>query len=477
VRARNRPAPPTARKEIVIYDVQSVTASAKLTAFWGADYLLLGRFDGRWMITHVLWQNAPRAMAEAGGGQPASPVNPVNLFLVAISERGGRLTAGSPVKLTRDQGRNTQPSFTPDGRAIVFSAQREGANGQSDVYRIDLATRAETRLTTTAENENSPVLTPSGELLAIRWNPPTLFRELGLWAYDGNGTPVRGILPGPDTVGYFAPLPNGVFALVRPTTRFTVAIFDPRTGRTDDIEGPVASLPPQRFPGSSITISYVRTDSSGRHMLRRLDVVSRQARSLGPTLIGRTAHAWTPGKTALMAKGNVLYARARGEDARWREVARFDAPDMQNLAAYVVSSDGRWLVMTSTLKVPLHVALRDTLEAGRPAAAVVAYARQLRASQSFGSFEVSEGGLGALGAFWLARGKAADAGELFSLQTELFPASYRAYAGLGDARRAAGDSTAARVHYRKSLELNPRANESDREEAAKVEKALGALGN
>jgi hypothetical protein len=32
------------------------TASAKLTAQWGIDYLLLARYDGRWMITHVLWQ-------------------------------------------------------------------------------------------------------------------------------------------------------------------------------------------------------------------------------------------------------------------------------------------------------------------------------------------------------------------------------------------------------------------------------------
>jgi hypothetical protein len=36
------------------------TASAKLTASWGIDYLLLAKYDGRWMITHVLWQTPPR---------------------------------------------------------------------------------------------------------------------------------------------------------------------------------------------------------------------------------------------------------------------------------------------------------------------------------------------------------------------------------------------------------------------------------
>lgn len=59
VRERKRFAPPTAPKEITIYEVTDQTASAKLTASWGIDYLLLGRFDGRWMISHVLWQTPP----------------------------------------------------------------------------------------------------------------------------------------------------------------------------------------------------------------------------------------------------------------------------------------------------------------------------------------------------------------------------------------------------------------------------------
>jgi hypothetical protein len=60
VRANNRFAPATAPKQIEIYDVLDQTASAKLTASWGVDYLLLAKFDGKWMITHVLWQTPPK---------------------------------------------------------------------------------------------------------------------------------------------------------------------------------------------------------------------------------------------------------------------------------------------------------------------------------------------------------------------------------------------------------------------------------
>ena len=63
VKRSGRPAPPTAPKEIEILDVADQTAAAKLTAWWGIDYLQLAKYGGRWMIVHVLWQSQPR-----GGG-------------------------------------------------------------------------------------------------------------------------------------------------------------------------------------------------------------------------------------------------------------------------------------------------------------------------------------------------------------------------------------------------------------------------
>lgn len=48
-----------APRKIDILDVQDQTASAKLTAWWGTDYILLGRTKTGWKISHVLWQSPP----------------------------------------------------------------------------------------------------------------------------------------------------------------------------------------------------------------------------------------------------------------------------------------------------------------------------------------------------------------------------------------------------------------------------------
>jgi hypothetical protein len=52
--------PKNSTKEIVVFDVADQTASAKLTARWGIDYLHLAKFDGKWMITDILYQSPPR---------------------------------------------------------------------------------------------------------------------------------------------------------------------------------------------------------------------------------------------------------------------------------------------------------------------------------------------------------------------------------------------------------------------------------
>ena len=48
-----------APKEVVVYEVLNQTASAKVTALWGIDYMHLAKYDGTWKIVNILWQEPP----------------------------------------------------------------------------------------------------------------------------------------------------------------------------------------------------------------------------------------------------------------------------------------------------------------------------------------------------------------------------------------------------------------------------------
>jgi hypothetical protein len=49
----------TSVKAVEVLDVLDQTAVAKVTASWGIDYMLLGKYDGRWKIVQILWQSPP----------------------------------------------------------------------------------------------------------------------------------------------------------------------------------------------------------------------------------------------------------------------------------------------------------------------------------------------------------------------------------------------------------------------------------
>ena len=52
--------PKDAPKEVIIYDVLDQTATAKLIAVWGIDYMHLAKYDGKWKIVNILWQTHPK---------------------------------------------------------------------------------------------------------------------------------------------------------------------------------------------------------------------------------------------------------------------------------------------------------------------------------------------------------------------------------------------------------------------------------
>ena len=60
VKKSGKPIPSSAPKKVELLDVQDQTAAAKLTAWWGTDYVLLGKYEGVWKIVEVLWQSTPK---------------------------------------------------------------------------------------------------------------------------------------------------------------------------------------------------------------------------------------------------------------------------------------------------------------------------------------------------------------------------------------------------------------------------------
>lgn len=77
------------------------------------------------------------------------------------------LTIGNPkpVQLTNDIFLENDPIWAPDGKSIVYSADK--VRGGFDLFRMDLATRAVEALTATPEDETLPAWLPKGDKIAF----------------------------------------------------------------------------------------------------------------------------------------------------------------------------------------------------------------------------------------------------------------------------------------------------------------------
>ncbi len=56
VKEKQRFPKPDAPKEVMVLDIGNHIAAARVTAWWGIDYLLLSKTDDGWMIEQVLWE-------------------------------------------------------------------------------------------------------------------------------------------------------------------------------------------------------------------------------------------------------------------------------------------------------------------------------------------------------------------------------------------------------------------------------------
>ncbi len=266
--------------------------------------------------------------------QPPTPPPNTDIFLASLSNVSGALTVGQPVNATNSPGYDNQPSFTPDGRQVLFTSNRGGT--QTDIYRYDIAGRTVARVTDTPESEYSPTVTPDGaHISVIRVEADGTQR---LWRFTVDGGEPDLVLANVKPVGYHAWADDRTLALFVLGTPATLQVADAQTGTAAIVaRGIGRSL--QKIPGGA-TVSFVQREGSVLH-IRELEPKGGRIAPLVDAVSGAAEAdcAWTPDGVLLMAHQDTLYGWKRG-DAAWKRVADLAALGLRGVTRMAVSSAG-----------------------------------------------------------------------------------------------------------------------------------------
>jgi dipeptidyl aminopeptidase/acylaminoacyl peptidase len=108
---------------------------------------------------------------------------------------------GTPRQVTSGNWDHGTPAWMPDGKAIVFSANRvpeaEHSWRQSDIYAVDVASGAIRQLTTRDGPDGQPVPSPDGKLVAYTGYDHTTdtWRDQQLYVMNADGSNPRSLTP------------------------------------------------------------------------------------------------------------------------------------------------------------------------------------------------------------------------------------------------------------------------------------------
>ncbi len=272
-----------------------------------------------------------------------APAPATDIYLAAVGEGW---TLGEVRNATAREGYDSQPAFLADGSGFLYTSQRDG---QTDIYRYELAAGASVAVTATPEAEYSPTPLPGGtHLSTVRVEVDGTQR---LWRFPLAGGAPELLLPDVAPVGYHAWLDETtlvLFVLGEPVTLRLARLGEPGAEILAENVGRCLA----RLPGEA-SFSYVDKSQEAAWQIVVRDLGGSAATVLGPTVEGSEDYAWTAGGELLMGQGSKLFLGRRGEAGLgWREIADLAAAGVGGITRLALSPDGAWLALVGDTAAP-----------------------------------------------------------------------------------------------------------------------------
>jgi len=269
----------------------------------------------------IVWAQAPQA-------PPRTEV-----YLASLSAGASPAVRGPLVNISQSPGYDNQPSYVPDGRAILFTSDR--VDRQTEIFRYDLRSKSLTRLTHDPANEYSPLVMPGGRTFSVVHGD-----EQSLWSYALDGSQGHLVYQHKGKIGYHVwldPAHVAIFVLGDQGRPSTLQIADIRGGDPAVITSSIGRSLSTR-PGTN-HVTFVDKSERGHWIVKELDPTTKGITTLVETPAGSEDYAWDPATgELLMASGTKILAWSPSRKQQgWQTIGDLGTEGIANITRVAVS--------------------------------------------------------------------------------------------------------------------------------------------
>ncbi len=261
------------------------------------------------------------------------------LFDIEKNKTGYAFLKGE--NITNNKSYDNQPSFSLDGKSILFTSSRN--SGNFDIFEYSIA-----------DKKISPLIaSENGEYTAKEFDKDTVMfvREgkndqgMTVWKFDRQTKTEMPTLKNKEPIAYYAFNRKGD-ALVWIRYAFMMHWVNSEKSINRYVASYAQPSVPHLIPGTD-KFSFMQRHPDDSLWIKEFDPLTQAIRPIVTAKNGEKDYAWIPDGSLLIGSGSKLFSFNAKTDKNWKEVADLKSIGIKEITRMSVSRDGKRLALVS----------------------------------------------------------------------------------------------------------------------------------
>ncbi|MGZ3904779.1 MAG: hypothetical protein ACXVC6_13845 [Bacteroidia bacterium] len=247
-----------------------------------------------------------------------------------------------PLDITTQKGYNNQPSFTPDGKQILYASENVTTK-KVHLCSYDLKSRKTRKITNGKTSEYSPALAPDGQnISAVVVEEDSTQR---VWMFDKVKADIKRCLTEKtDSIGYFAWLGADTILYDKLTNPHSLHALNLKTGEDNWL----CDNPTRSFRKIDATTFYYVVHGERENQVFFYDIRTKKATLYAKDAAISQDYVWVPDLGMMKSEDSKLY-RYVPESKVWAKVVDLTDYKIKIITRFAFSPDKKKLAVVSSV--------------------------------------------------------------------------------------------------------------------------------